>query len=458
MLGSEKIKLIVFDLDGVLVSTKDMHYVALNKALESIDEKYIISMEDHIDKYDGLPTMAKLEMLHTTRGLPKHLFPLIYERKQHNTTVAIAETIKVNDRLKLVLKRLKGDGFKLFVASNAIELTVRSLLKYSGLLEYINYYISNEEVHNPKPNPEMYLRCMAHAGVSPDETLIVEDSPKGILAAQRSRANLLVVENPDSVTYEKIIKQTMKGIPKPKLEIQNLNILIPMAGLGSRFEQAGYTFPKPLIDVLGKPMIQMVVDNLGFDAHYIFIVRRSHYLKYNLANLLNLIAPNCTIIQVDYLTRGAACTTLLAESYINNEHQLIIANSDQFMEWNPTEFYYKMSETRADGGVVTFESVHPKFSYVKLDEKENVVEVAEKNPISNRATTGVYWYKKGSDYVKYAEQMITKNLTVNNEFYVAPVFNEYIADGKKIKTFNVDKMWCLGTPEDHTYFVNNYGK
>jgi dTDP-glucose pyrophosphorylase len=133
-----------------------------------------------------------------------------------------------------------------------------------------------------------------------------------------------------------------------------------------------------------------------------------------------------------------------------------MANSDQFAEWDSNEFMYKMIEQKVDAGILSFESTHPKWSFVKIDENGYVTEVAEKKPISNIATVGIYYWSKGSDYVKYAEQMISKNIRVNNEFYVCPVFNEAIKDNKKIKTFNIDKMWGLGTPEDLEFFLKNY--
>jgi dTDP-glucose pyrophosphorylase len=237
-----------------------------------------------------------------------------------------------------------------------------------------------------------------------------------------------------------------------------MNVLIPMAGAGSRFAQAGYTFPKPLIDVEGKPMIQIVVDNLNIDATFIYVVQKEHREKYNLDTLLNLITPNCKIVEVDGLTEGAACTTLLAKEFIDNDAPLLMANSDQFLEWDSNEFMYKMIEQKVDGGILSFHSTHPKWSFAKVDEYGYVTEVQEKNPISDIATVGVYYWAKGSDYVKYAEQMIEKNMRVNNEFYVCPVYNEGIADGKKFKTFNIDKMWGLGTPEDLKYYLENYNK
>ena len=452
------IKLIVFDLDGVLVSTKDLHYISLNKALSNIDTKYEISLTDHYERYDGLPTTRKLKMLTVDKGLPIDFYEQINRDKQNYTFDLIRKTIKRDERLIGILKQLKDDGFKVYVASNAIRETVKLLLYYTGLIEYVDFYISNEDVKNSKPNSEIYLKCIIDAGVNPDETLIVEDSPRGIEAAQNTKSHLLVVENPEDITYEKIIKQTMSKNKTTKLKLSNFNILIPMAGEGSRFQKAGYTFPKPMVEVNGKPMIQVVVDNLGFEANYIYVVRKEHYDKYNLKSFLNLITPDCKIVIVDKLTEGAACTTLLAKEYIDNDDPLIIANSDQFVEWNSMDFYYKMVETKSDAGIVTFYSTHPKWSFVKLNESGNVIKVAEKDPISDIATVGIYYYRKGSEYVKYAEQMIEKNIRVKNEFYVCPIFNEFIGDNKKIKTYDIDKMWGIGTPEDLEYFVNNYEK
>jgi dTDP-glucose pyrophosphorylase len=234
-----------------------------------------------------------------------------------------------------------------------------------------------------------------------------------------------------------------------------MNILIPMAGAGNRFEKAGYTLPKPLIEVNGNPMIQTVVNNINIDANYIFIVQKSHYDKYDLETLLNNITSECEIVQVDGLTEGAVCTTLFAKQFIDNDDPLVISNSDQFIEWNSNEFMYSMVEDNVDGGILTFKATHPKWSFVKLDDDGFVNEVAEKNPISDIATAGIYYWSKGSDYVNYAEQMISKDIRVNNEFYVCPVFNEAIADGKYIKIFNVEKMWGLGDPEDLQYYLKH---
>jgi dTDP-glucose pyrophosphorylase len=197
------------------------------------------------------------------------------------------------------------------------------------------------------------------------------------------------------------------------------------------------------------------VDNLNIEATYIYVVQKEHREKYNLDTLLNLITPNCKIVEVDGLTEGAACTTLLAKEFIDTNEPLVMANSDQFVEWDSNEFMYKMIEQKVDGGILTFTATHPKWSFAKVDAYGYVTEVAEKKPISDIATVGVYYWAKGSDYVKYAEQMISKDIRTNGEFYTCPTFNEAIGDGKKIKTFNIDKMWGLGTPEDLKYYLEN---
>lgn len=454
-----KYKLIIFDLDGVLVDAKHIHYQALNDAIENIaGAQYTISLEEHLHAYDGLKTYQKLELLTKNKFLDTNLHKKIWNKKQE-TTLDEFRKIKSNQNLIKIFEFLKSENVLIACCSNSIKRSVLLALSKLNIIEYFNYIVSNEDVKHSKPHPEMYWKVMAQAGVLPEETLIVEDSPPGLLGASRTRANIFRVKNTNDLTYDNFLlkyksDKNMQQIPK--WQDEKLNVLIPMAGAGSRFEQAGYTFPKPLIDVNRRPMIQVVVENLNIDANFIFVVRKEHRKKYNLDSVLSLIAPNCKIIETDGLTEGAACTVLLAKEYINNENPLILANSDQFVEWNSNEFMYKMHEQNLDGGILTFESTHPKWSYAKITSDGFVSEVAEKKPISNIATVGIYFWKHGSDFVKYAENMIAKNIRVNNEFYVCPVFNEAILDNKKIKTFNIEKMWGIGTPEDLKTFLENY--
>ena len=452
-------KLVIFDLDGVLIDSRDMHYEALNRALGNVDEKYVINREEHLSVYDGLPTSRKLNLLTERKGLPVDKHQQVWEDKQVET-LNIFGRLSNDYELMHYFKQLKDKGYQVAVASNSIRNTVKLVLLKLGLLEFIDYYISNEDVHRNKPFPEMYWQCMTACNALPKDTVILEDSHIGRQGALDSGSHLVAIENRDHLNQDKIDKiidildsKTLTHIP---WKSEKMNVLIPMAGRGSRFADVGYTFPKPLIEVNGKPMIQVVLENLNIEANYTFVVRKEHYDKYSLQYLLTLIAPGCNIVQVDELTEGSACTTLLAKEFIDNDDPLLLANSDQFMEWNSNECLYAFNADGIDGGILTFKATHPKWSYAKVGEDGFVSEVAEKKPISDDATVGVYFWKKGSDYVKYAEQMIQKNIRTNGEFYICPTFNEAIADGKKFRIKEVDRMWGIGTPEDLTYFLEHY--
>ena len=453
--------LVIFDLDGVLIDSKEYHFLALNEALATIDSKFTISMKEHLSYFDGLPTSSKLKKLTTMKGLPENLHKEVWSLKQKKTLEIFQDQVTIDLELVKFLSHLKSLGYIIAVASNSIQETVEIIIKNLGIIDIVNFYLSNDDVSEPKPHPEIFWKCMAKAKTIPRKTVIIEDSNFGKQAAIYSHAHLLPVDSRKDINQDLIGRiENVLGNDSDNAPWRSdkLNVLIPMAGGGTRFLAQGYTFPKPLIDVRGKPMIQVVVDNLNIDAHFIFIVQKEHYEKYNLNYLLPLIAPKCDIVQVEGITEGAACTTLLAKKYINNDKPLLMANSDQFIEWNSGETLYAFNNENIDGAIITFEATHPKWSYAKVGSNGFVSEVAEKKPISKNATAGVYFWKKGSDYVKYAEQMIEKNIRVNNEFYVCPVFNEAIQDNKKFRIFEIEKegMWGIGTPEDLNYFLENY--
>jgi len=455
------IKLIAFDFDGTLANCKELHFHSLNKALSEVDEKYVITEEEHVSTYDGLSTKKKLNMLVDKKGFPKDKISFVSDLKQKYTIEMLPTYLSRDERLISTLEKLKEEGYLIYMASNAVLKTVELGLDLIGILHLFDRIFSNEDVKNQKPHPEIYLACMVEAGVMPHEMLIVEDAKHGRESAILSGAFVCGVDNPNDTTYEKIKKCIIYANshqPKIKWSGRDVNVLIPMAGAGSRFKNAGYKLPKPLIPVFGKPMIQQVVDNLNIDGNFIFVVQKQHYEEYNLGVLLPLIAPECKIVIAEDLTEGAACTTLLAKDLINNDYHLLIANSDQYVEWDSCDFMYSMISKNVDGQILTFidDERNPKWSFVKLNEKDLVVEVAEKNPISNIATVGIYAYNRGYEYVKYAESMISQNIRFNNEFYVCPVYNEYIKDGKNISVRYCKKMWGIGTPQDLNHFLENY--
>ena len=453
---------IIFDLDGVLINSKNIHFESLNRALSHNKLKYQISYEDHLKSFDGLPTSKKLEILNKKKLVPKRLNKKIKLKKNQLTRKLLKENLTFDKKIYSLFQKL-SKKYKIGIATNAIEETLQIAIKKLRIGKFVKFSISTENIKNSKPHPEIYLRSIVSLNSKPKNTLVLEDSHNGRISAKEAGARLMPIKSLEDVTYKNITN----FIENKKIELSDkidswdddeLNIVIPMAGEGSRFTKAGYTFPKPMVEIHQKPMIQLIVESLGLKGNFIFIVRQEHLDKYNLKSLLNIIAPNCKIIVIDKLTEGAACTVLLAKKYIDNDKPLIIANSDQFIEWNPSETMYNFSTKKIDGGILTFDTLHPKWSYAKVDKNNIVTEVAEKKVISNHGTVGVYYWKKGQDFVKYAEQMIDKDIRVNNEFYVCPVFNEAIVDKKVIKIHNVDSMWGLGTPEDLDYYLKYYNK
>jgi len=238
---------------------------------------------------------------------------------------------------------------------------------------------------------------------------------------------------------------------------QKCNILIPMAGRGSRFEEQGYTDKKPFIDVDGKPMIHRVIKNLGmeFDKEYMFILicLQEDFDKYDFTEFEKVIGHNSyDVVILDDVTEGAAQTVLTAKHLINDDIPLMTMNSDQLVDWD-VERLFEMCE-QFDGVIPCFYGEGNAWSYARTLDNGYVQEVAEKKQISRYATAGYYYWKKGSDFVKYAEQMIKDNSRTNGEFYVAPVYNWAVKDGKRIGVFMVDKLYSLGTPEDLQEYLN----
>lgn len=239
-----------------------------------------------------------------------------------------------------------------------------------------------------------------------------------------------------------------------------LNIVIPMAGRGSRFADAGFTDPKPLIPLGGRPMIQWVIDNIrpARPHRFVFLCLAAHLARYpEVPATLRRLAPGCEIITVDHVTEGAACTVLLARGLIDTRDPLMIANSDQFVEVDIDRYLAAGDAPGLSGHIMTFRSDHPKWSYCRLSESGLVTEVVEKQVVSNEATVGIYNFRRGSDFVAAAETMIRRDLRVNGEFYVAPAYNVLIAAGHVVSPCNIERpgrpaMHGLGTPEDYARF------
>lgn len=234
-----------------------------------------------------------------------------------------------------------------------------------------------------------------------------------------------------------------------------------MAGAGSRFSAAGFTDPKPLISIHGIPMIKLVVDNLTPNtAHrFIFICQKSHDQKYGLTQKLAKWAPGSSVILIDGITDGAARTVLKAKSLIDTSQPLMIANSDQFIDFDVNLYLASALEEDIDGMIMTMTATDPKWSFISKNSEENVTQVVEKVPISNIATVGIYNFRRGSDFVSAASEMIEAEDKSNGEYYVAPVYNYLIKSGKKVRDFSIgteaEGFFGLGTPSDLEIFLKN---
>lgn len=238
-----------------------------------------------------------------------------------------------------------------------------------------------------------------------------------------------------------------------------LNIVIPMAGAGSRFAKSGYKDPKPLIPVHGVPMIKVVIDNLRTKVphRFIFICQNAHIAAYSLTEKLEAWAPGSIIVGIDGVTEGAACTVLKAKQYIANSDPLMIANSDQYVDMDIDNYIDEMAKRDLDGIIMTMYANDPKWSFIGLDAVGAVTRVVEKEVISNEATVGIYNFAHGHDFVAAAESMIAANERVNGEFYVAPAYNQMIRVGRKIGFYNIGEdragMYGLGIPADLEDFL-----
>lgn len=235
-----------------------------------------------------------------------------------------------------------------------------------------------------------------------------------------------------------------------------MNILIPMAGRGSRFLEEGYETPKPFINVNGRPMIEAVLENIDPTYQNVIILALEEHLKVfkkDLVDLLDIYCKSWKIISVNQITEGAACTALLAKDFINTNDPLIITDCDHIVdEYDDSSHYQKAMEffqtNDCQAGFTCFLSDNPKWSYVKIKDNGLVTEVVEKQAISSLANTGEYYFTKGKNFVKAAEHMITTNDRVRNEFYIAPSIKNIIIEGGKVMAFMVNNMVGLGTPAD----------
>lgn len=448
---------LLFDLDGVLIDLKELHRDSYITAWNKISPEAQIDIGFHALHLEARPTKDKVvlcnQILKRTASIPA-----VSALKQAMTE----ELISIFTGLSAVtdtIKWLKGQGHRLACCSNSIRNTIHLALTKLDILDQFDLILSNEDVSASKPNPEIYLKAAAHFGVPPPECLVFEDSVVGKAAARAAGCTVIPITNSSDITIE-----FLKGCLESKSRIPDnapptINLVIPMGGLGSRFEKEGYTTPKPFLPIFGKEMYKWVIENmlprdpiLRAKVQTHIIVREEHRSLFQNTEGFHLHT-------LPGLTEGPACTVLAIKDIINTSNPLVIANSDQHLEWDSDALYYSLLHPSIDGIISTFSQLDPtdiKWSYAKMDAHQRVMEVAEKKYISSNATTGIYGWSRGSDFVTSTESMIQQNIRVNNEFYVCPVYNEAIKAGKSIRVIECFKMWGLGVPKDYEFFLTNW--
>ena len=443
----------LFDLDGVLIDLCDLHRKIFIKACDGL-----VDLDFHNKYLEGLSTKEKLKKIekHFCIKIDKEF---IYKKKQELTTISL-QIYEFNDRIKYVLEWVKSQNIRIGVYTNSIRSTLDLVLDKLGIINLIEYSLSNEDVTDQKPSSYGYIKLMKMMNVMTTETMIFEDSIYGKTSAYGSGAHVISIMDSLDITVS-FLDYCRTYLCRP-LSLSKLRIVIPMAGLGSRFQKDGYIIQKPFLPMIGeKQLWEEVVENLlpkeknireKTDVHLIVRKEQLHLFK---------TKPNLYIHTVESLTEGPACTVLTLKNIINDDIPLIIGNSDQYLDWSSDDFLSTSLHPDYDGCISTF--YHPcpddlKWSYTSLNSDGTIKEVAEKKYIGPYATTGIYAWKKGSDFIKYAEKMILYNDRVNNEFYVCPVYNYAIKDSKKIRILNCSKFWGVGIPKDYIEYIDNCKK
>jgi HAD superfamily hydrolase (TIGR01509 family) len=448
---------LLFDLDGVLVDFRDLHKTAFIEAWNTLYPDQPIDDAFHERELEARSTKQKIKIL--TERFPT--IPVLEQELsslKQTITRTLLEKEPVYRRVQETLQWLNEQSIPFACCSNSIRTTIQTSLEKLAPLDHFSFLLSNEDVIHPKPSPEIYQIALQRTGQHPHDILVFEDSVVGKKAARD--AGLHVIDIIDALDLTpRFIDYVIRHRMRPLLS--KINVVIPMAGLGSRFSNVGYDTPKPFLPIFGKPMYEVVLHNLippeVFHCAEIHLIVRNEHLPL----FRNHSYPNLHIHGIPSLTEGPACTVLTLKDMINNDTPLMIANSDQYLEWNAMDFYYSLSHPDWDGVISTFHQPHPedrRWSYVKMNDQGEVTEVAEKQVISKWATTGIYGWKRGSDFVQDAEQMIQQNDRVNNEFYVCPVYNITIqsSPSKRVRTLYCKKMWGLGVPEDYELFCKTF--
>lgn len=459
-----KIQLIVFDLDGVLVESKDLHYDALNEAIAQVaGADYIITRPEHETVYDGLSTNQKLRLMTIHKDLPLAMHKPIWVKKQQLTDEMVRDQLKPDAELLAGLRALKAAGYPLAVASNCIKSSVHNILDSIGVLPIIDAYFSNEDVENAKPAPDIYRKACAAFGVSPQSTLVVEDSVKGFEACIRADCHLFKVDTPADVRAHAILDRVsaINQSNKP------VTVVVPLAGTNDLYwmdgpEAVPSEIPPFLTDANGAPALEWVVRPLlhsRYGLRFIFIVKDAQRAKYKLDSLLPRIVGFCPthIVSVHGETLGALKTVMMARDVIPEDAPLLLCTCSNVTAWLPGCSVDDLIDVHADGALATFESTDPRSSYVRLHkDTRHVVDVHEKVPVSDTACTGLYFWKRGADFFAAAQSQMQRAVKTKGLYFLAPTYNEAIRSGLTIKTVPAKTCWSVRNVHEIRAFADEY--
>ena len=439
------IKVLLLDFDGVVADCDMLHDNAFYQALDSVAN---IKLTD-IEKYNlrALTSVTKVQQLTFKYNIDEQKKQEILSTKDRIKKNIIAQTdykcIHFCPYIYDVFAYCNEHNIKVGLVSNSRRWLLDTVLEQ--LNHPFEHVISNEDIENPKPAPDAYLKALQLFGVKANEALAVEDSPYGIESAKNAGIKTIGITSHTSLTASLIHEYyTGKPVNADMYPMHDVQLVIPAAGRGTRFHPL--KVPKPFAQIGKLPMIQAVINNIGLDCNTHIILRED--IKEFAKKL-----PYKNIHYLPYVTCGTVSTMQWIRSHLDMSKPLIIANCDQMIKYD-NKVFYKAIIQKLDGAILTFRATHEKWSFAKVNNEGYVTEVAEKIPISDLATVGIYFWTKAHYFFDDADEMMESNDTVNNEFYTCPTYNYSIKRGRKIKTFDVDEMIGLGTYEDYIDFAN----
>ena len=461
-----KIEVLIFDLDGVLADLCELHR---DLFLESFNRGAtqegtvgpLLSKEVHNELLEGLSTRSKLRACRTIFPLATYNDDAVYEDKQRLTMERLA-VHHFPARTQEALTWARAQGLRLACYTNSIRATLDLVLDRLGVAALFEATQSNEEVPASKPSPVGYTQLMARMGVPPDRVLIFEDSAPGLAAARGSGATVIQVLDSLDITPQFLEHAVAARRPYSPTK---LHLVVPMAGLDSGFAVEGFTLPKPFLPTCQERpesvLWRLVVDNVMPKQEPLRSATEVHLVvRADMEAAIRASAPpGVHVHTVPTLSEGQACTVLTLRDIINCDTPLFICNADQFLGWDADAIYRAAFHPSYDGACVAFYHPSPtdlRWSYASLAEDGTLAHIAEKRYVGPWATTGHYAWKRGRDFVEYAEALIAEDSRVANSFYVAPSYALGRSRGQKYRIVPCDGFWGLGNPADYYAFLERY--